>query len=118
MSTTAVIALFALIVGIAVAYLLVRLSGSFIRELERLKEQNVVLRGQVTALGTLMTHVINALDEAPRTAVSNAFKTFLGQRGSVNSSTLSEKEKNTFNQAYSMMVLAIIEEIKSPKSDA
>jgi hypothetical protein len=84
--------------------------------IKKLKEETLVLQGQVTAQGTMMTHVINALDAAPREVVSNTFKTFLGKRVSVNPAHLSEEDKNTFNQAYSMTLLAIIEEIKPPQS--
>jgi hypothetical protein len=111
------LAIIGLIVAVAFAFALVKVRGHFTREIKRLHEVNVVLQGQVTALGTLMTHVINALDDAPREVVSNTFKTFLGKRLSVNPPPLSEEDKNTFNQAFSMTVLAIIEEIKSKQSE-
>ena len=86
-------------------------------KIKKLREESLVLQGQVTALGTFMTHVINALDDAPREVVSNTFKTFLAKRISVNPTPLSEEDKNTFNQAFSMTVLAIIEEVKSKQSE-
>jgi len=87
------------------------------REIKKLKEETLVLQGQVTAQSTIMTHVINALDDAPREVVSNTFKTVLAKRVSVNPQHLNDEDKNIFNNAFSGTVLAIIEEIKSPKSE-
>jgi ABC-type antimicrobial peptide transport system permease subunit len=111
------LAIIALIVSVAVLFLLllVRLFGRVTWEIKQLKEINVMLQGQVTALSTLMTDVINGLDDAAREVVSNNFKTFLGKRVSINPPALSDEDKNTFDQAYTMTVLAIIEEIKPPQ---
>ena len=87
------------------------------REIKKLKEETLVLQKQVTAQSTIMTHVINALDDAPREVVSNTFKTVLAKRVSVNPQHLNDEDKNIFNNAFSGTVLAIIEEIKSPKSE-
>jgi len=113
------LAIMALIVSVAVLFLLIGLFGRsnrFTREIRDLKEVNVILQGQVTALSILMTDVINGLDDAAREVVSNNYKTFRGKRVSVDAPALSDEAKNTFDQAYTMTVLAIIEEIKSTQS--
>jgi hypothetical protein len=85
--------------------------------IKKLKEETLVLQGQVTAQHAIMTNVINALEDGQREALSKPFKAFLGKRLGVNPSPLSEEDKNTFNQAFSMTMLAITEEIKPPKSE-
>jgi len=113
------LAIMALIVSVAVLSLLIGLFGRFNRfhrEIMELRKVNAILQGQVTALSVLMTDVINGLGDTAREVVSNNYKTFLGKRVSVDAPALSDGEKNTFDEAYNMTVLAIIEEIKSTQS--
>ena len=104
----------ALCLNVAVTYRLMRLMSGCAREIKDLHGIHPVMQGQITAVATILTHVINGMDDVARETVGNTVRKFLQGRGDVDPSVYGDEDKKSFNNAFSMMLRAVAEEIKSP----
>jgi hypothetical protein len=106
------IAFLTLIVNLAVTFRLVRLMGNAAREIKSLQGINPVMQGQITGLGAILTQVLHAMDDTPRERVIKPFETMLANRTSVTPALYTGEDKKSFDNAFSMTLLAIVEEFK------
>ena len=104
----------ALCLNIAVTYRLMRLMGDNAREIRDLHRIHPIMQGQIAGVATILTHVINAMDDVLRETVGKNVKKFLQGRGNVDPSAYGDEDKKRFNDAFSMMLRAVVEEIRSP----
>jgi hypothetical protein len=104
----------ALCLNVAVTYQLKRLMSGCAGEIKDLRRIQPVMQGQITAVATILTHVINGMDDAERETVNKTVKSFLQARGNVDPSVYGDEDKVSFNNAFRMMLRAVVEEINAP----
>jgi hypothetical protein len=104
----------ALCLNVAVTYRVMRLTSGCARQIQDLHGIHPVMQGQITAVATILTHVINGMDDTGRETVGATVKRFLQGRGDIDPSVYDDEEKKSFNNAFGMMLRAVAEEIKSP----
>jgi hypothetical protein len=104
----------ALCLNVAVTYRLMRQMSGCAQEIKDLHGIHPVMQGRITAIAAILHHVINGMDDAERETVSKTVKSFLQARGNVDPSVYGDEDKVSFNDAFSMMLRAVAEEINAP----